>query len=73
VNESNIFGVSVRAALAFVTVVSGLAFLYAIGLFDTNSDTRTIVITAVISFITLALGFYLGQKTSETPPPPPGA
>jgi hypothetical protein len=65
--ESNIFGISVRAWLALVTVASGLAFLYVMGLFLTEKDIRTMVLSAVIGFINLALGYYLGQKTAETP------
>ena len=68
--ESTIFGVSVRALLALITVVSGLAFLYVVGLLTTSRDILNIVVTAVISFITLALGFYLGQKSAEPSAPP---
>jgi hypothetical protein len=64
--ESSIFGVSVRAWLSLITVGSGLAFLYTMGLFLTDKDIRTMVIAAVIGFINLALGYYLGQKGSET-------
>jgi hypothetical protein len=66
--ESEIFGVSVRAWLAGFTVVSGLTFLYVMALFLTINDIRITIITAVIGFINLALGYYLGQKTAEVPP-----
>ena len=62
-NESSILGVSVRAWLALITVVSGLAFLYAAYFMDdSNSD---VIVTAVVGFIGLALGYYLGQKAIE--------
>ena len=61
-NESSIFGVSVRAWLALITVVSGLAFLYAA--YFVTSDRDPVIITAVVGFIGLALGYYLGQKNS---------
>jgi hypothetical protein len=62
--ESNIFGVTVRAWLALITVVSGLGFLYIMALFLTLNDIRLTIVTAVIGFINLALGYYLGQKQS---------
>ena len=65
-NESSIFGVSVRAWLALITVVSGLAFLYAAFFVMTEADIRITIITAIVGFIGLALGYYLGQKTAET-------
>lgn len=68
--ESTIFGVSVRALLALIVVVSGLAFLYIVGLFDTDASMRNSIVTAVISLITLALGYYLGQRQASEPPPP---
>lgn len=64
--ESSIFGVSVRAWLALITVTSGLAFLYiAAVLFSGVDGVLITVITAVTSFISLALGYYLGQKSNE--------
>jgi len=62
VNESTIFGVSVRAWLALITVVSGLAFLYVAYFWAAEPDP--VIITAVVGFIGLALGYYLGQKNS---------
>jgi L-asparagine transporter-like permease len=67
VNESSIFGVSVRAWLALITVVSGLAFLYAAFFLMSENDIRLTIITAVVGFIGLSLGYYLGQKSNETP------
>ena len=65
---SEIWGVSVRAWLALGTVFSGLAFLYIAGILYSDVDGVLItVITAVTTFIGLALGYYLGQK-SVTPP-----
>lgn len=62
-NESSIWGVSVRAWLALITVISGLAFLYATAFVVADADLRLVVVTAVVAFINLALGYYLGQKT----------
>jgi hypothetical protein len=63
-NESSIFGVSVRAWLALITVTSGLAFLYTVAiLYSTIDGVLLTVITAVTGFIGLALGYYLGQKS----------
>jgi hypothetical protein len=64
--ESSIFGVSVRAWLALITVASGLGFLYAAAFLFSDVDGVLItIITAVTTFIGLALGYYLGQKTSS--------
>jgi hypothetical protein len=65
-SDSSIFGVSVRAWLALITVTSGLAFMYAIGLKDDDPEQPVLlmVIGAVIGFVNLALGYYLGQKGS---------
>lgn len=65
-NQSNIFGISVRALLALITTISGLAFLYlaAFLLLGPEDENLVLVFTAVIGFINLALGFYLGQKTN---------
>ena len=62
--ESDIFGVSVRAWLALFVVVSGLAFLYVVAILFSDVDGVLLtVITAVTTFIGLALGYYLGQKS----------
>ena len=73
--ESNIFGVSVRAWLAIITVGSGLGFLYATAFTIAEPDLVLVIVTAVVGFIGLALGYYLGQKTppSEGPPGAPAA
>lgn len=65
--ESSIFGVSVRAWLALITVTSGLAFLYTVAILFSNVDGVLItIITAVTGFIGLSLGYYLGQKGTTT-------
>jgi hypothetical protein len=65
-SESSIFGVSVRAWLALITVTSGLAFLYIVGILFSGVDGVLItIITAVTGFIGLSLGYYLGQKSTE--------
>lgn len=62
--ESEIFGVSVRAWLALGVVYSGLLFLYVVAILFSGVDGVLLtVITAVTTFIGLALGYYLGQKT----------
>lgn len=63
--ESSIFGVSVRAWLALITVVSGLAFLYVA--FFVAEGQEDVIVTAIVGFIGLALGYYLGQKTMTAP------
>ena len=71
-NESTIRGISVRAVLALLTVGTGLAFLYVVALIamwllplETAVQIALTVVVAIIGFINLALGFYLGQKTKE--------
>lgn len=64
-NESSIWGVSVRAWLALITVVSGLAFLYVTSFIVADADLRLVIVTAVVGFIGLALGYYLGQKSVQ--------
>ena len=67
--DSEIKGVSVRAILAMGTVFSGLAFLYIMSLIaivviggEVITTVGLVIITAVIGFINLALGYYMGQK-----------
>lgn len=70
--ESNIFGVSVRAWLALIVVSSGLLFLYTAAILFSGVDGVLItVIAAVVGFVNLSLGYYLGQKTQQ-PTAPPG-
>lgn len=66
--ESTVFGVSGRFILAAFTVFTGLAFLYlaTFMLFREDKDLTLVVVTAVVGFINLALGYYLGQKTTNT-------
>ena len=59
-----------RAILAMGTVFSGLAFLYIMAMVaiiaiggEAITTVGLVIITAVIGFINLALGYYLGQKT----------
>lgn len=64
--ESSIFGVSVRAWLALITVTSGLGFLYVVAILFSGVDGVLLTtITTVASFISLSLGYYLGQKTAS--------
>jgi len=74
-NESSIRGVSVRAILALITVGTGLSFLYLTALLvlwllpiEQGAQIALTIIVAVISFVNLSLGFYLGQK-NQTPEP----
>lgn len=62
VEESKIFGVSIRGWLAMFTVVSGIAFIAALTFVKDNPDLTTTALTAVVGFVNLALGYYLGQK-----------
>lgn len=68
--DSEIRGVSVRAILAMGTVFSGLLFLYLMSLIaiviiggEVITTVGLVIISAVIGFINLALGYYLGQKS----------
>lgn len=65
--ESTIFGVSGRFILAAFTVFTGLVFLYLATflLFREDKDLTLVVVTAVVGFINLALGYYLGQKNTN--------
>lgn len=65
--DSSIFGVSVRAWLAMGTVFSGLAFLFIMAIVFAEAELRLTIVTAVIGFVSLALGYYLGQKNVGTP------
>lgn len=62
--ESTILGVSVRAWLAIITVVSGLLFLYFVAFTIADPELVLVIVTAVVGFIGLALGYYLGQKNA---------
>jgi hypothetical protein len=68
--ESSLFGVSIRGWLALITVGSGLAFLYVAAFALADVDLRMVIITAVVGFVNLALGYYLGQKGTEPTEPP---
>lgn len=61
-NQSQILGVSVRAWLAMFTVGTGLAFLYIAAFLLADAEILNVIIAAIVGFINLALGFYLGQK-----------
>jgi len=65
--DSQIYGVSVRAWLSLITVASGLSFLYVAFFVMGESD---VIITAVVGFIGLSLGYYLGQKNQTSGRPP---
>jgi hypothetical protein len=59
--ESTIFGISVRALLALFTVGAGFLFLAGV-VFGIGGESVDTISVAIIGFINLALGFYLGQK-----------
>jgi len=65
VNESSILGVSVRAWLAMFTTTAGFIFIFAVTFLIGGDDIVNAALTAVVGFISLALGYYLGQKTVE--------
>lgn len=64
--ESEIFGVSVRAILAMFTVGTGLLFLYIAAFLLADAEILNVIIAAIVGFINLALGFYLGQKVAAS-------
>ena len=64
--ESTIYGISVRAILALTVTVLGFAFIYAVTFFKDGWNVVSIALTAVIGFINLALGYYLGQKGASS-------
>lgn len=67
--ESSLFGVSIRGWLALIVVTSGLLFLYfAAFMFSSLEGVLVTIIAAVVGFVNLALGYYLGQKSVEQPP-----
>ena len=61
--ESTILGVSVRAWLALFAVVAGFVFIFAVTFLLGDTDVVDVALAAVIGFVNLALGYYLGQKT----------
>ena len=68
--ESSLFGVSIRGWLALIVVASGLLFLYSAAfLFAGTEGVLVTIIAAVVGFVNLALGYYLGQKSNEPQPP----
>ena len=78
--DSEIHGVSVRAILAMGTVFSGLGFLYIMALVaivalggEAITTVGLVIITAIIGFVNLALGYYLGQKTLQQTQPNPNS
>jgi len=75
-NESSYKGVSIRAILALLTVGSGLLFLYLIALLalwllpiEQGLQIAVTIIVAIVGFVNLSLGYYLGQKNTQEAPP----
>lgn len=64
--ESSIYGVSIRGWLALFTVVAGFLFIFAVVFFKDGVDIVTTALTAVVGFVNLSLGYYLGQKSVES-------
>jgi len=62
-NESSIFGISVRALLALIAVTSTVVYIFAVTFLKDDSETLAVALGAMVGFGNLALGFYLGQKT----------
>jgi hypothetical protein len=62
--ESQVFGISVRAILAMFTVGTGLAFLYIAAFLLADAEILNVIIAAIVGFVNLSLGFYLGQKAA---------
>lgn len=69
--ESSILGVSVRAILAMFATVAGFIFIFAVTFLIGGEGIVDAALTAVVGFISLSLGYYLGQKgaTIEVLPP----
>jgi uncharacterized membrane-anchored protein len=72
--ESTIRGVSVRAVLALLVTSTGLAFLYLTALLalwllpiEQGVQIALTILVAIIGFINLSLGYYLGQKSAAKP------
>lgn len=61
--ESSIFGISIRALLAMFTVVAGFLFIAGVTFGIGGDDIVPVGLAAVIGFVNLSLGYYLGQKT----------
>jgi hypothetical protein len=61
--ESTIFGVSVRAWLAMFATGAGFVFIFCVTFLIGGDDNVSAALTAVVGFINLALGYYLGQKS----------
>jgi hypothetical protein len=63
--ESTILGVSVRALLAIFTVAAGFLFITGVTFLIGGDEIVNIALVAVIGFVNLVLGFYLGQKVNS--------
>lgn len=62
-NESTIFGVSVRAIIALLTVVLSFTFLFGVA-FGVGGDELVVAsLTIVGTTLGLVTGFYFGQKS----------
>jgi hypothetical protein len=62
-NESSIFGVSIRGIIAMFTVVAGFVFVFAVTFGVGGDNIVTSALVAVTGFVSLVLGFYFGQKS----------
>jgi hypothetical protein len=68
VNESSIFGISIRGLIAMFTVVASFVFLFGIAFGIGGTELVMAALTIVGTTLGLVTGFYFGQKTTEVPP-----
>ena len=61
-NESTIFGISVRAIMALLTVVLSFAFLFGVAFGIGGEELVVASLTIVGTTLGLVTGFYFGQK-----------
>lgn len=69
-NESSIFGVSIRGIIALGTVLLGFLFVFAVTFGVGGEPVIMAALTAVVGWVGLVIGFYFGQKSTETNEPP---
>ena len=71
-SESTLFGVSVRGLIALTTVALGFVFVFGVAFAIGGTEVIFACLTAVAGWVGLVIGFYFGQKSTETPAQPSG-
>lgn len=61
--QSHIFGVSVRAIIALLTVILSFIFLFGVAFGIGETELVTASLTIVGTTLGLVTGFYFGQKS----------